>query len=62
MTNAVTIKQIKEVKNPKSLIVATADVNIGSITHKGFKIVSTEQNTRCPLVGVDIQRVTENYV
>ena len=44
MTHEVTIKQIREIKNSKQLV-ATADVNIDSITHKGFKILRTEHNS-----------------
>ena len=45
MTHEVTIKQIREVKNSKQLV-ATADVNIDSIIHKGFKILrSAEHNS-----------------
>ena len=43
MTHEVTIKQIREIKNSKQLV-ATADVNIDSVTHKGFKILRTEHN------------------
>jgi DNA-binding cell septation regulator SpoVG len=44
MTHEVTIKQIREIKNSKRLV-ATADVNIDSITQKGFKILRTEHNS-----------------
>jgi len=44
MTHDVTIKQIREIKNSKQLV-ATADVNIDSITHKGFKILRTEHSS-----------------
>ncbi len=45
MTHDVTIKQIREIKNSKQLV-ATTDVNIDSIIHKGFKILlSTEHNS-----------------
>ena len=43
MTHDVTIKQIREVKNSKQLV-ATADVNIDSVTHKGFKILRGEHS------------------
>jgi len=45
MIHEVTIKHIKEIFNSKGSLVATAEVNIGSIIHKGFKILRNENNT-----------------
>ena len=45
MANEVIVKQVREIRNPKGQMVATADVNIGAVIFKGFKILRTDRNT-----------------